>query len=111
MDMRSLEQQWGLNSLHNHIIECNSVWFPLIKNFLAELSPQQRSRDVHQIKEKFGTLRIYGSPEVEAIGRKYEVLSAVTCEVSGNPGTLHKKGGWLKTLSSEQAKMLGYQPV
>jgi hypothetical protein len=109
--MQALEQHWGLNSLHNHAIECDSGWFQLIENFLAELSPQQRSRDVQQIKEKFGRLRIYGSLEVEAIGRKYEALSAMTCEVSGNPGTLHQKGGWLKTLSSEQAKILGYQPV
>jgi hypothetical protein len=109
--MQTLEQQWGLNSLFNHAIECNSGWFPLLERFLAELTEQQRSRDVHQIKEKFGTLRIYGSLEVEAIARTYEELSAVTCEMTGRAGKLHRKGGWLKTLSNEQAKMLGYQPV
>jgi hypothetical protein len=110
-EMQTLEQQWDLKSLYNHEIECGSGWFPLLERFLTELSPRQRSNDVHQIKEKFGTLRIYGSLEVETIAQKYEILSAMTCEVSGKAGSLHKKGRWLMTLSSDQAEILGYQPV
>jgi hypothetical protein len=83
--MQALEQHWGLTSLFNHAIECNSGWFPLLERFFAELSPQQCSRDVHQIKEKFGKLRIYSSLEVEATAQKYKALSAVTCELNGNP--------------------------
>lgn len=108
---QELEQKWGLQNLNNGFIECNSGWFGLLEIFLAELTPEQRSSEVHQIKEKFGTLRIYGSFEVQEIARKYEVLSAEICEISGQPGTLHKGGGWFKTLSSIEAERLGFTPV
>jgi hypothetical protein len=108
---RELEQKWGLQNLQNGFIECNSGWFGLLETFLKELTPEQRSSEVHQIKEKFGTLRIYGSFEVQEIARKYEVLSAEICEISGQPGTLHKSGGWFKTLSSIEAERLGFTPV
>jgi hypothetical protein len=108
---QTLEQQWGLQNLNNGYIECNPGWNALLEQFLNELTPEQRSSDIHQIKEKFGTLRIYRSIEVEEIAGKYERLSATTCEISGQPGTLHKNGGWLKTLSSTEAIRLGYEPI
>lgn len=110
MEFQNLETKWNLKSLISPI-ECNSGWFGLLEQFFAELTPKQRSKDVHQIKEKYGTLRIYGSEQVEIIGRKYEELSAQTCEMTGEPGKLHKKGGWYQTLSSDQAALLGFQEV
>lgn len=54
-----------------------------------------------QVKEKFGTLRYYVGPMTEA-GFDYiqeaEMLSAVTCEQCGRPGTLRSDRGWLRTL-------------
>jgi hypothetical protein len=108
---QTLEQKWDLQNLNNGYIECDPGWNALLEQFLRELTPEQRSSDIHQIKEKFGTLRIYGTIEVEQIARKYETLSATTCEISGQPGTLHKNGGWLKTLSSIEAARLGYEPI
>jgi hypothetical protein len=108
---QTLEQKWGLQNLNNGYIECDPGWNALLEQFLNELTPEPRSSDIHQIKEKFGTLRIYGTIEVELIARKYEVQSAIVCEISGEPGTLHKNGGWLKTLSSTEATRLGYEPI
>ena len=108
---QTLEQKWGLQNLNNGYIECDPGWNALLEQFLGELTPEQRSSDIHQIKEKFGTLRIYGTIEVEEIARKYETLSATTCEISGEPGTLHKNGGWLKTLSSTEVIRLGYELI
>jgi hypothetical protein len=110
LNFQDLEDKWNLKSLISPI-ECNSGWFGLLEQFLAELSPKQRSKDVHQIKEKYGTLRIYGSFKVEAIAKKYEALSAQTCEMTGEPGKLHKKGGWYQTLSRDQAALLGFQEI
>jgi hypothetical protein len=109
--MQTLEQKWGIQNLNNGYIECDSGWNRLLEQFLSELTPEQRSSDIHQIKEKFGTLRIYGTIEITQIARKYEEQSATICEISGEPGTLHKKGGWLKTLSSTEAIRLGYEPI
>lgn len=52
---------------------------------------------VNQVKEKFGTLRFYISnnhPVLDAYIDFAEDMSAVTCEVCGNPGSIND-GGWL----------------
>lgn len=37
-----------------------------------------------------------------------EVLSIKTCEICGERGELHSKGGWLKTLCPKHAEEMGY---
>ena len=64
-----------------------------------------------QIKEKFGTLRVYtegSDPFIDGVIRMAENMSAVTCEVTGNPGQMCRRGCWLRTLSREQAAEQGY---
>lgn len=88
-----------------------------------------------QIKEKFGTLRIYYHIELpefksyidistnNAIIKKIaddidqyvngvinfiEFLSGKICEVTGKPGQLRIKGGWYKTVCDEIAEKEGY---
>ena len=51
-----------------------------------------------QVKEKFGTLRFYTDychPEIDALIEFAERMSAITCEICGNKGTIND-GGWLK---------------
>jgi len=87
-----------------------------------------------QVKEKFGTLRFYHSVHFSAelleklapypkssrafqrninarVGGMVlmaEAMSAITCEVTGKPGALHKRGGWLKVLCTEEAAKQQY---
>lgn len=64
-----------------------------------------------QVKEKFGTLRVYtmGSDDyIDGCIDMAEKMSAVTCEVTGNPGEMCRKGGWYRTLSRNQAIKDGY---
>lgn len=88
-----------------------------------------------QVKEKFGTLRFYYRleydpvntslvnsgkyPDLEKVNARYadyidgtvhfaEIASARTCEVTGAPGELHVRRGWLKCLSREVAKTEKY---
>lgn len=61
---------------------------------------------VQQVKEKFGTMRVYvkgWDDRVEDIIRFAESMSAVTCERCGNVGEL-RGGGWVKTLCDEHEK-------
>lgn len=90
-----------------------------------------------QVKEKFGTLRIYDAViendhtkstkqyagkydkkdlalkrqayqgRVDGIIALGETLSSVTCENTGRPGKLYTRG-WLRTLCPEEAEKLGY---
>jgi hypothetical protein len=108
---KTLEQKWGLQNLSNRHIECDPGWNPLLEQFLSALTPEQRSDEIYQIKQKFGTLRIYGTIEVGQLARKYEKQSVTTCEVSGDPGTLHKRDGRLKTLSSTEATRLRFEAI
>jgi hypothetical protein len=62
---------------------------------------------IHQIKEKFGTLRYYIASshvdrnKIDEIIRQAEQLSAVTCERCGEPGKLDREERWVMTLCSE----------
>jgi hypothetical protein len=71
-----------------------------------------------QIKSKMATLCFYFTVEggtnidwdiVDDIISEAERKSERTCEVSGEHGELCSKGGWYKTLSYEQARILGYK--
>jgi hypothetical protein len=67
-----------------------------------------------QIKEKFGTLRVYDSGHDEYIAgviRMAENMSVFTCEITGKPGRLCTSGHWYKTLCDEQAEKDGYIPA
>jgi hypothetical protein len=89
-------------------ISCGPGWYPIVcelDSVLAQLDPEY---EVRQVKEKFGTLRVYahGRPELReafrAAIREAEDRSAVTCELCGEPGSLHQAGPsparWVKML-------------
>lgn len=59
-----------------------------------------------QVKEKFGTLRFYydgGDDFIHGLSTMAESMSAVTCEVCGNPGKTIG-GGWVRTLCRTHAE-------
>jgi hypothetical protein len=72
---------------------------------------------IGQIKEKFGTLRFYydgGDEVIRGMVSFAEALSGNTCEMTGEAGSLCKKGkrgGWYKTLSERKANEIGYTKV
>ena len=69
---------------------------------------------IDQIKEKFGTLRLYWhgcnnltETTCAAVGEAVhlaEARSACTCETCGAEGRLYKSGGWLLTACEQHAK-------
>ena len=86
--------------------ECNEGWNKLIYSALKEISQLDTTNSIRilQIKEKFGTLRIYTNhvtDEIDDVINKYEQLSSVTCEVCGKPGKCGNTGGLIKTLCKE----------
>ncbi len=136
--------------------ECGDGWFDILDNLCGYIVNVQRCRsyylatkdgkdiDFHcpdvvfdQIKEKYGTLRVYWhfdsssyqeiAPKVKDVEdltkyvSKYsdtienaidfcEYLSSKTCEVTGKPGKLYSKG-WCVTLCKEEAiKRFGFDP-
>ena len=77
------------------------------ENLLIEAFEELNKLDtinIVQIKEKFGTLRLYvgGSnyDQVDKIVDEAERKSAITCEYCGKPGKL-RQTSWLKTLCDD----------
>ena len=83
-----------------HFFEIGSGWYGLIKNMIGEMIEAGWDKEVHQVKEKYGTLRFYtggATDKMYEIIREYERVSAVTCEVCGEVGQI-RPGGWVATL-------------
>ena len=78
------------------ICECQDGWFKLIYSMCKEIDDlyKVKGKDINelnilQIKEKFGSLRVYvGSyiEELEDVIAKYEELSMQICEICGEEG-------------------------
>lgn len=69
---------------------------------------------IGQIKEKFGTLRFYydgGDDAVRGMCAYANILSSKTCQESGEPGALCKRGIWYKTLSTKNASQSNFTKV
>ena len=104
--------------------ECGNGWFDIIsslcwmikqhednktwrKKYLEENDPEKLQQEPEyfpvkfdQIKEKYGTLRVYfsgGDEYVEGLVSMAEAISGKTCETCGNKGE-PTKGGWIMTL-------------
>lgn len=84
--------------------ECSDGWFNIINaacSVIATHTEHEGKTDFlfTQIKEKYGTLRMYsdgGDAYTDGIIAMAEAMSGVTCELCGAPGKL-KGGGWLTT--------------
>lgn len=106
-DMKQTAMCWGC--------ECNSGWYKIIKNACQKAEPliakwiedHKNDEDFNidwapkfaQVKEKYGTLRLYFTtyPDgIDEIEREAETKSETTCEKCGKPGKLRGQG-WYYT--------------
>lgn len=115
--LRRIPDGWGRR------LSIDAGWYPLVIATDAQLDRLDPHYRVHQIKEKFGTLRYYfqasgDDPDpvlleaMDAITDDAEHASAITCERCGQPGILHQSPGIrVKTLCASCAEQLGYLPL
>jgi len=77
-------------------------WFVILWemcNKIKALNPSDNF-ELTQIKEKFGTLRVYSycsTDIIQDVILDAEIKSSTTCEECGQPGKL-RNGSWLRTL-------------
>ena len=102
---------------------CDDGWFTLIDRLcdFLQFHLDHNNRDgkipqivAVQVKEKFGTLRFYyqgGNDYMRGAVAFAESMSSRICEITGEPGSLHKSGGWYKTLSPKKAAELDFTIV
>jgi hypothetical protein len=85
--------------------ECDSGWYQILKDLIADLIALGWDKQVCQVKEKFGGLRFYinsGSDEIHNRIIEAERLSHETCEITGHPGKTRRDLGWHVTLCDEE---------
>jgi hypothetical protein len=86
-------------------------WHKLVSELIHDLLKLGWNGELHQVKEKFGTLRFYVgecSPEVFDRIEQAERLSMITCEDCGSLGE-SRRGPWIRTLCDRCAK--GKEPL
>lgn len=91
--------------------ECGAGWLGILETLCERLS-EARTQDnierfrILQIKEKFGTLRVYHSSTNPTICKHVhcaEEMSSTVCEVCGASGRLIFNGGWQRTRCANHA--------
>lgn len=113
--LRRIPDGWGRWISHD------AGWHPITVACDQRLAAIDPEYVVHQIKEKFGTLRYYCAPSGEYSSEMYETFdrvtaealraSAVTCEWCSEPGALYETRYRVKTLCACCADTLGYTPT
>jgi hypothetical protein len=94
-------------------IECGSGWFKLIKPIIEYIDKynENKSEDdkiiITQIKEKYGTLRIYishGTKELFDMIDNAERESEITCETCGSKNNVGYTFGYIQTICHDCIK-------
>jgi len=86
-------------------------WADLIHRVFDKLETIPEYVVIHQVKEKFGGLRVYCDPYLEHFEKfliEIEKKSFTICETCGKSGQL-RDGGWYRTLCDEHAD--GRKPI
>lgn len=76
-------------------------WWPLVDALCADLLALGWSGTFHQIKEKFGALRVYiadSTPALEARIQAASAQSITVCERCGGPARTRLIRNWLHTV-------------
>lgn len=133
--LQEIKKEYSVFFPENFYFSCDQGWANIIKCLMVSISsrikneyyrnkkipydqweminPDEYSFKINQIKEKFGGLRFYFSVNKDhdiftAMVTMAELMSEVTCEITGNSGELYNKNGFIKTLSHDKATELGY---
>ena len=85
--------------------DCGDGWLPLVERLIFDLIAMGWTRDLAQVKEKFGGLRFYANDTDDKMDERIhqaELEAEKTCEQCGSPGEIKGNGrdgsGWLVCL-------------
>lgn len=88
------DDQYLIKHKEHHV---GKGWWPLLDKLHVDIMKIDPGYSVGQVKEKFGTLRLYLDGLSEAshkLVRECEDESGKICEVCGEPGKLYRSGWW-----------------
>ena len=102
---------------------CGNGWYPLIRRVSSKLEklilqlPENKRKFYHavQVKQKFGTLRLYmydRTKEMRELIESAESESMHVCEICGRKGVLRDEPGqWVTTTCDEHIDMRHWRDV
>ena len=79
--------------------EIGAGWHAIVRNMAHRIEALGAGVRCHQVKEKFGILRVYVDRRVDGMAEiiaEAEAASAITCEECGQPGTM-RRNEWMRT--------------
>ena len=83
-------------------MQINEGWYPLIIELSDILSKEYPDVEYRQIKEKFGTLRVYLSnypdDKIHDLLYEFDKKSSTICESCGKAGNTKSVDGWYVTI-------------
>lgn len=112
VDLRFVQYLDSIEHDYGYMLQTSAYvclgWMQLIQDMLSEIKNlgAEESPVFTDIKDKYGTLRVYGyniSDEAQDIITKYARLSGETCMTCGAPGKMHVKNKWLYVACAEHA--------
>ncbi len=83
--------------------DCDDGWYNILDK-LFQIISKYKKVELAQVKEKFGTLRVYVDAPSEDFNEVHEYInvaekkSSQTCEICGNPGKRNTEMGFIKTV-------------
>lgn len=80
------------------VSDCLPGWLPLVEELVQDLIKMGWDKDLHQIKEKFGTLRFYigeDTPEMRTRIMDAEKRTLSICDTCGAFAQLIKRPNWV----------------
>lgn len=109
-------------------VRCGTGWYELLNDLDSKVAYLAPDYEIHQVKEKYGTLRFYyDGPAKDDMTKEIvrdlvahaESLSSMICELCGSGATQFRtkfdysvktrcRGGWYKTLCNTCAIAEGY---
>ena len=99
-------------------VSCGPVWYPILAEMNAALERLVPDYELRRAGEKWAGLNVYiatGHPELfeetQAIVSRTEELSRAVCEFCGEPGTLHIRGTWMKTVCESCSAAKGFEKM
>ena len=80
--------------------DCPPGWVDLVRRCLADMVQLGWTKQLTQVKSKFGGLRVYiddGSPAIDTRIAIAEQEAYKTCEICGAPALTYDDRGWIRT--------------
>jgi len=101
---QSLREDFGF--LENAMMSVPTGWVPIVRKLCEDVEEIDVGIDVHQIKEKFGSIRFYyttlsSREDINELIKDAQSQAKRTCQRCGEPGEDRSVNNWITVLCND----------